>query len=81
MFVRFLKGNNSALGGKRVLLKVANERYCNIVLIFCVFFRMSAREKASGKKNAFFGYLQCFFGPLGVHGYASPPQGLEVRGP
>merc|ERR1712237_82323 len=29
----FLRGNNSALGGHRVLPKVANEMYCNIVLI------------------------------------------------
>ena len=26
--------NNSALGGHRLLPKVANERYCNIFLIF-----------------------------------------------
>merc|ERR1712237_223557 len=32
----FLRGNNSALGGHRALPKVANERYCNIVLIFGV---------------------------------------------
>ena len=32
----FLRGNNSALGGHRVLPKVANERSCNIVLIFGV---------------------------------------------
>ena len=38
MFVTFfLRGNNSALGGHRALPKVANERYCNIVLIFCIF--------------------------------------------
>ena len=30
----FLLLNNSALGGHRTLPKVANERYCNIVLIF-----------------------------------------------
>ena len=30
-------GYNSALGGHRELPKVANERYGNIVLIFCVF--------------------------------------------
>ena len=33
----FLRGNNSALGGHRALPNVANERYCNIVLIFCIF--------------------------------------------
>ena len=33
----FLRGNNSAVGGHRALPKVANERYCNIVLIFCIF--------------------------------------------
>ena len=29
----FLRANNSAMGGDRVLPKVANERYCNVVLI------------------------------------------------
>ena len=54
------RGYNSALGGHRVVIKVANERYCNIVQFFCIFFVhmhahvKHAHERRLPKKIMFF---------------------------
>ena len=54
----FLRGNNSALGGHRALPKVANERYCNIVFILCIFFaHMRSLQKGPTK----FFFFKCLF--------------------
>ena len=47
----FLRGNSSALGGHRVLPKVANERYCNIVLIFGVIWGGKFGEAKGGNQK------------------------------
>ena len=55
----FLRGNNSALGGHRAILKVANERYCNIV-----FWGLLHRPPAPEfffEKNSFFQSATNFF--------------------
>ena len=60
----FLRGNNSALGGHRVLPKVANERYCNIVLIFGVGITgtgTGTSKRFLKKKNVFLVGYQFFF--------------------
>ena len=80
VFVRFLKGNNSALGGKRVLLKVANERYCNIVLIFCFFFVWAQVKKHQAKK-CFFWVPTMFFWAPGCAWVCQPPTGARSEGP
>ena len=83
----FLKGNNSALGGHRALPKVVNERYCNMVLIFCENAHMRAVSvlKVPTKKMLFRGW-NFFWGGAHLHvcmhvQCASPLQGLEARGP
>ena len=48
----FLRANNTALGGHRALPKVANERYCNVVLIFGVIWGSKWQQRQQ-QKNAF----------------------------
>merc|ERR1712237_225873 len=56
----FLRGNNSALGGHRAPLKVANESYCNVVLIFGVIW---SGKRCRPTKKCFFlvGYQKIYF--------------------
>ena len=59
-------GYNSALGGHRELPKVANERYGNIVLIFCVFYAHAhLHVKGTHQKKCFLGGAKTFIG--GAH--------------
>ena len=65
----FLSCNNSALGSHRVLLKVANERYCSIVLTFlstCTHAHKKHLPKKQ-KKIAFWGVQNFFWGGTCTH--------------
>ena len=82
--------NNSALGGHKALPKVANERYCNVVLIFGLIWG-SKRQRP--KKIAFFSRLPIFLLPcacgtvrVGAQRAPScaalqPPTGARCEGP
>ena len=54
LYVQKAHTNNSALGGHRVVPKVANERYCYIVFIIGVFYAQGTYQK-NQKKQTFFG--------------------------